>query len=343
VSLSDICRAFGSALDRGGSIASGEIIVVSEEGYLPHTALIHEISSGLGLSRPAVFPVPVVAARWGTHAMQIWDRVFHPRIHLRPWMAEFATLPFCVDTRKARRDLGWTPRFHISAHIRRTIAQLRSAPEEWFERRELTLRPRWLRSARRLVLHTWDLGLGPLALDARAFLRFATFRSIDTLVVDDAALARYRAIAERGGRAVGSGVRFNLHRVELPCRIPWRILLRVISVSWPTSLVEFTATKQGYEYRLLGRWTLLRFEKVGEEKETSIEYRVTGGFAAGGYQTFVPDRDPETGRHYLYIDTRVPRDRPFPVRLHNVYTASHLENIQKNLFRFRLRHGETLL
>lgn len=325
VSLEDTCRAFEKVLEHRNRTRSGEIFVISEEGYLPHAVAFQEIQGSLDGTLPALFPIPVFLAKWGTFLHHLWERLFHPRLHLRPWMAEFGILPFCVDTRKAKRELGWIPRHHVTVHLRHAADDLKADPSRWFRERNLRLKSAWLRGIKKGILKVWDRFLCRLLLDTIKIVRAYLPWKVETLVSN-----------RKTTRTL-----FNLHRMELPCRIPWQFLLKIVVRSWPTSLVHFVPTRQGYDYRLFGSWSVLHFRKVGERPGILMKYRVTSGFAAGGYQTFSVRQDRE--KYFVSIDTRVPLGRPFPVRIHNFYTAEHLRNILTNLFSFRLKKGENLL
>lgn len=342
VHLQDVGNSFQKLLKKIESIPSGEIFVISEEGYLPHMVLFRKIQCALEEVPPAIFPIPISWAKWGTLIVHAWDRLGHPHLHYRPWMAEFATLPFCVDTRKAKKDLEWTCRHHITVHLEQSIRDLKERPEEWFKERNLRLKKKWFRNSKKKILRFWDWFLCPWILDVFKIIRAYLPWKVATLVRQEDAKEHYwRSTKEI--KAPEAEAIFNLHRLELPCRIPWQYLLSVVVVSWPTSLVHFVQTQEGYDYRFLSRWELLHFKKEQEVPGAFLRYKVTSGFAAGGSQVFLVTQDGQTGKHYVYIDTRVPRGQLFPVRIHNFYTAEHLRNIRKNLFSFQLEQGESLL
>lgn len=342
VDLRDVCGAYERLLERLPQTRLGEILAVSEEGYLPHSVVAQIVHLAFAGRPPAILPIPILLAKWGTVLRHLWERLFHPRIHLRPWMAEFAALPFCVDTRKAKRELGWTPENHVTDHLRRAAADLLGDPVRWFRERDLRPKSAWVRGVKRGMLGIWDVFLCRFLLDAIKIARAYLPGRVKTLVEDGEMAEWYRRIAGES-KPQGRGVPFNLHRVELPCRIPWRFLLDAVALSWPTSLVHFVRTEEGYDYRLFGRWNILHFRKADEVPGASLCYEVTSGFAAGGFQTFSMRQDPEDRKFYLCIETRVPRGQLFPVRIHNFYTAEHLYGVLRNLFAFRLKKGENLL
>ncbi|MDX1387243.1 MAG: hypothetical protein R3257_06600, partial [bacterium] len=193
-----------------------------------------------------------------------------------------------------------------------------------------------IRKSKRVVLKLWDNFLCPFLLDFLKIVRAYLPLKVRTRVRDQEQMKEYWKSAE-GICAPQSNIHYNLHRLELPCPIPWKYLQKVVTMSWPTSMIRFIETPVGYDYRIFGRLNVLNFKKQEEVPGSYLRYKVTSGFAAGGVQTFL------IHQNFVYIDTRVPKGQLFPQRIHNYYTSEHLRNIRKNLFSFQLERGESLL
>lgn len=335
VNVVDVCNAFSSIIDKINSLESGEKLIISESGYLPHICLFRIISGEINHSAPAIFPVNKTLARVGAKVIDsitFWDK--NKKIKIKPWMADLATVPYCFDISKSYKQLGWKPNFHISSHLKLLSQDLLVSPESWLKQRGLNDSLPFILRINKIILIIWDLFFGPAIKDLTKLILSLRTNNKSTLIESSEMIDKY--LSDKSEK-LDNNFHFNLHALEISFNIPWRIAQKSFYKSWPSSLVKIKRLAKGFEYSLLNKFCILRFE-ITNQKENSIEFKVTKGFAKGASTSFSIKKI--DNKNFLFIETKVSKKLSFPKKVHNQYIYKHLINISQNVFAEKLQEGE---
>ena len=123
VHLADLARAVEAALRRAE--APGQVFIVSEQGMVPYRELLGELYRRFRGVR--LVPMPRAVCEQSAHALRwVGDRIGRDFV-LQPYFIRMMYERYDVDTSKARRLLGWTPRRRFEASLPAMIAHHRRA------------------------------------------------------------------------------------------------------------------------------------------------------------------------------------------------------------------------
>jgi hemerythrin-like metal-binding protein len=339
INVIDVCHAFEKVLVKVDQLNSGEIFIISEEGYLPHISLYREIAKDINKKYPSIFSIdPKLAGIGATILDKILPEKKGEKIRMKPWMAQLSTLSYCFDNTKAKNVLEWTPQFHITTHLKLMLQDLALTQKRWISERGLINERGVFKFLKKLMLKTWDNVIGPLAKDIIKLISALFIPETTTLIGKGELRDHYYETLGESHKEFEQSMTLNLHAISFPFHIPWRVCRESFYRSWPNSLIQLSINKDGFSYLAFNKYPVLKFEKT-ERVDDRIQFRVTEGFAPGAEILF--SQQIYQGQRYFFIETRVPKTKLFPEKIHNQYTCEHLINLTQNVFLIKLNKGES--
>ena len=66
-----------------------------------------------------------------------------PETFIRPWMIDLADNNWTLDISRAKKYLGWEPKFDVEKMVPKMIEDLKKDPIKWYEINNLKI-PGWL-------------------------------------------------------------------------------------------------------------------------------------------------------------------------------------------------------
>lgn len=146
----DMADAFRRAVDRRAELPPGEMVLIGEPdapGYDELQDLIGRLVHGdatwttLRLPKPAAKLGAALQATLEPLVPDVIDQGQKPFI--RPFMVEMADDHYALDISRARRLLGWEPRFRLEEVLPRLVQALKDDPPAWYRANGVTPPP-WL-------------------------------------------------------------------------------------------------------------------------------------------------------------------------------------------------------
>jgi nucleoside-diphosphate-sugar epimerase len=145
----DMVDAFRRAIERRAELPSGTVLLVGESGAMGYDAIQDEVGYLIhGAAEWPTLRVPrrvAAAGAWGLEKLEplipdAIDRGEPPAV--RPYMAMMGNDHYALDTRRARRLLGWEARHRLKDDLPAIVAELKRDPIGWYERHKVTP-PEW--------------------------------------------------------------------------------------------------------------------------------------------------------------------------------------------------------
>jgi len=130
------------AMDRGGSLDPGEVVIASPDGAVSHLQLFESALENYRgqIARPMFMPKALCLP--GIHARVLLGRLTGEMPFERPWMAKYIDLALTIDASRTRARLGWQPRERLLI-LRRfpfLLDNLRMDPLEWNRKNRAAMR-----------------------------------------------------------------------------------------------------------------------------------------------------------------------------------------------------------
>jgi nucleoside-diphosphate-sugar epimerase len=132
VHLTDLDDAFARTVDRRGDLPDEIILNISESRTYSYEALQDIIGELIHDKEWKTFEIPKPLAKVGAWAQDLVSDPF-----IKPWMIELADDHYEMDISRAKRYLGWEPRFDLAGTLPGMIESLKANPEKWYERNKL--------------------------------------------------------------------------------------------------------------------------------------------------------------------------------------------------------------
>jgi nucleoside-diphosphate-sugar epimerase/uncharacterized membrane protein len=159
----DMIDAFRRAVERRGELPAEAVILIGEPEAMGYDALQDELGrlihgddewTTLRLPKPAAKVGAAIQEKLEPLIPDAFDQGEKPFI--RPFMIEMADDHYALDITRARKLLGWEPRYRIRAMLPKLVASLKADPRGWYEANGITP-PAWLETAADSALHVEDL------------------------------------------------------------------------------------------------------------------------------------------------------------------------------------------
>jgi nucleoside-diphosphate-sugar epimerase/uncharacterized membrane protein len=132
--LEDLLDALERIVDRRRDLPPESVFLLGESDVVPYGELQNEIGRLLHGEEWTTWTIPAALARTGAW---LEDDVLDEQQFIKPWMVESASDHYALDTGRARRLLGWSPRHALRTSLPRIIESLRSDPRAWYRANKL--------------------------------------------------------------------------------------------------------------------------------------------------------------------------------------------------------------
>ncbi len=149
----DLVDAVRRTIERRAELPSGTALLIGESDAPGYDALqdrIGQLLHGEQAWATLRLPAPLAkAGAWLQNAAEplVPDLIDHgEKPFIKPFMIDRASDHYALDTRRARRLLGWQPRHRLQRTLPRMIANLQRDPAGWYRRNGITP-PGWLVAA----------------------------------------------------------------------------------------------------------------------------------------------------------------------------------------------------
>jgi nucleoside-diphosphate-sugar epimerase len=179
----DAVDFLAAVIERGDTLAPGEVLVASPDGAVTHRELF-EVATAFyyGAPRRPLY-MPRALCGPGMWARDVLGRLIGHRPFERAWMARYIDLQMTADGSRTRARLGWAPRPRLGILRRMPFLtqHLRNDPSEWTARNHAALKA--VRVRANLLVHALLRGRAhdlteefTEALVGRGDARFAGYR-----------------------------------------------------------------------------------------------------------------------------------------------------------------------
>jgi nucleoside-diphosphate-sugar epimerase len=152
--IRDAVAFLTAVIERGDTLAPGEVLVASPDGAVTHAELF-EVATAFYYGAPRrPLHVPRVLCGPAMRAREVLGRFTGHRPFERAWMARYIDLRMTADGSRTRERLGWAPRprLHILRRMPFLIQHLRNDPSEWTARNHAALKA--VRVRANLLVHS---------------------------------------------------------------------------------------------------------------------------------------------------------------------------------------------
>lgn len=151
----DVADAFRRTVDRRRELPSAAVILIGEPDAMGYDELQDEIGRLIhGEKEWTTLRLPKPVAKLGALLQEKLEPVIPDAIDqgekpfIRPFMIAMANDHYALDITKARRLLGWEPRYLIRAMLPRIVQALKADPQGWYKANGITA-PAWMSAAER--------------------------------------------------------------------------------------------------------------------------------------------------------------------------------------------------
>jgi nucleoside-diphosphate-sugar epimerase len=162
----DMVDAFRRAVERRGELPPDAAILIGEPDPMGYDELQDTLGRLIhGEKEWTTLSLPKPLAKAGAALQEKLEPVIPDAIDqgekpfIRPFMIAMADDHYALDITRARRLLGWEPRYRLRSVLPKLVRALKQDPEAWYKANKLTP-PAWIRAAERR-------GEDPEALRAR--------------------------------------------------------------------------------------------------------------------------------------------------------------------------------
>ena len=132
VHLDDLADCFRLAVERRGSLAPYEMLLIAEPDVMTYAELQDMIGEILHGKEWPTIRIPKVLAKAGAwvqgHLADADEGTF-----IKPWMVDLADAHYPVDISRARASLGWEPRHRLRSTIPEILNRLKQNPKRWYQ------------------------------------------------------------------------------------------------------------------------------------------------------------------------------------------------------------------
>lgn len=153
IHIDDMLELFKRVVDCRAALTPGEVILAGEPDTMSYEALqnrIGELIHGEETWTTLVLPAPLakLGAKLETESEPMVPDALDggEKPFIRPFMIDMASDHYTLDINKARRLLGWEPKYRIKDKLPAIIAALKNDPLGWYEANGVSA-PNWLKVA----------------------------------------------------------------------------------------------------------------------------------------------------------------------------------------------------
>ena len=132
IHIEDVLDAFEKAIVMTKEIPSGSIFILSEEDYIPNNKLYGLIFSEIYGKHLNLIHLPKLFVRGFLYLINNVYSLSGKRFFFKPWMIDIVDIKYRFNVEKAKKGLGWQPRFQMEQYMKVIIENLKKNSHRWF-------------------------------------------------------------------------------------------------------------------------------------------------------------------------------------------------------------------
>lgn len=143
VHLADLIKALELTVAARHSLPDKSVFLIGEEEVLSYSQMQDAIGELLYGHHWETIKIPKPIAKAGAW---VQDKV-QEHAFIKPWMVDRADDHYAISVERARRELGWNPRYKLREVLSQMIDNLKADPQRWYHENHLDAPPAVKRSA----------------------------------------------------------------------------------------------------------------------------------------------------------------------------------------------------
>ena len=133
VHIEDVLDAFEKSMLMAEKIPSGSIMILSEENLISNNELCDLISREIYGKKLNLIHLPVWIVWLCIYAASNFHSLTRRRYFFKPWMLKLTDKKYRFNIEKAKKTLGWQPRFQLDQQMIVIIKNLKNKTSRWLE------------------------------------------------------------------------------------------------------------------------------------------------------------------------------------------------------------------
>ena len=132
IHIEDILDAFEKSMLMAKEIPSGSIMILSEENLISNNELCDLVSCEIYGKNLNLIHLPVRIVWLCIYAASNFHSLTGKHYFFKPWMLKLTDKKYRFNIEKAKKTLGWQPRFQLEQQMAEIIRNLKSNTSRWF-------------------------------------------------------------------------------------------------------------------------------------------------------------------------------------------------------------------
>ncbi len=132
VHIEDVLDAFEKSMLKAEKIPSGSIMILSEENCISNNELCNLIFREINDKNMTLIHLPRMIVCLCIFAVSNLNSLTGKHYFFKPWMLKLTDKKYLFNIEKAKRTLGWQPRFRLEQQMAIIIENLKSNTSRWF-------------------------------------------------------------------------------------------------------------------------------------------------------------------------------------------------------------------
>ncbi len=132
IHIEDVLDAFEKTMVMTKEIVSGSIFILSEEDYVPNNRIYGLIYSEIYGKPLNLIHLPKWFVRFLLHLINSVYSLSGKSFFFKPWMIDIVDKKYRFNVEKAKKELGWQPRFQLEQYMKVIIENLKKNTHRWF-------------------------------------------------------------------------------------------------------------------------------------------------------------------------------------------------------------------
>ena len=132
IHIEDVLDALEKTMVMTKEIVSGSIFILSEEDYVPNNRIYGLIYSEIYGKHLNLIHLPKWFVRFLLHLINNVYSLSGKSFFFKPWMIDIVDKKYRFNVEKAKKELGWQPRFQLEQYMKVIIENLKKNTHRWF-------------------------------------------------------------------------------------------------------------------------------------------------------------------------------------------------------------------
>ncbi|MBK5245107.1 MAG: NAD(P)-dependent oxidoreductase [Eubacteriaceae bacterium] len=128
----DVINAIALAIDKRKDLPAEVIVNIGDDETLSYQELQDIISTEINGKKSNIIHIPKWFAKAGAFMQNLFGKVF-----IKPWMIDLADDHFEMDSSKAKKLLGWKPKYSLRETLPKMVDNLKANPEKFYKDNKL--------------------------------------------------------------------------------------------------------------------------------------------------------------------------------------------------------------